>query len=237
MNSKTFFPRRLGNRHGQQLAEVVLSAVDTFESMLSAYQKDVEPPTPAPLRTLIHELLRSAEGVQSSKKSAAGSTPARFDWSEYERLMISEALLAATMFFNIALRVDPNSSMRAAAFSADSQCSSHLRPPLLLSGPRTIWPPLPSKLSKPPFPAKHPIDHISHRCKIPAVVSEVRIEAAEHAESTEHELLGDLLEAQAAQISSRAADVPGPAPPIKAPPPPAVATVSEKLPPRGRGTH
>src|ERR1700676_5740909 len=43
---------QIGTSHGQQLAEVVLSAVDTFESMLSAYQKDAEPQTAAPLRVL-----------------------------------------------------------------------------------------------------------------------------------------------------------------------------------------
>jgi len=84
---------QIGLSHGQQLAEVVLSAVDTFESMLTAYQKHAEPPTPAPLRTLIQQLLQSSQGAQPSTKSLAGSIPARFDWSEYERLMISEALL------------------------------------------------------------------------------------------------------------------------------------------------
>jgi len=41
---------QVAQSRGPKLAEVVLSAVDTFESMLSAYQKQVEPPAPAPLR-------------------------------------------------------------------------------------------------------------------------------------------------------------------------------------------
>src|SRR5258708_23150247 len=84
--------------------------------MLTAYQKHAEPPTPAPLRTLIQKLLQSSQGAQPSTKSPAGSIPARFDWSEYERLIISEALLRGNNVFNIALRVDPNSAMHAAAF-------------------------------------------------------------------------------------------------------------------------
>jgi len=43
----------------------------------------------------------------------------------------------------------------------------------------------------------------SHRCRIPSVVSDLRIEPANRAESDEHELLGEILEAQAA---TRAAD-------------------------------
>jgi two-component system chemotaxis sensor kinase CheA len=202
---------QIGLSHGQQLAEVVLSAVDTFESMLSAYQKNAEPPTPAPLRTLIQQLLQSSQGAQPSTKSAAGSIPARFDWSEYERLMISEALLRGDNVFNIALRVDPVSAMRAAAFQLIRNVL-HTCGTVIALRPEDNLAAASVEIVEASISSKHPIEHISHRCQIPAVVSEVRIEAAEHAESTEHELLGDLLEAQAAQISSRAAEAPGPAP-------------------------
>ena len=181
---------QIGQSHGQQLAEVVLSAVDTFESMLGAYQKDVEPPTPAPLRTLIQELLRTAEGTHSSGKSATGSIPARFDWSEYERLMISEALLRGDNVFNIALRVDPNSPMRAAAFQLIRN-TLHACGTVIALRPEDNLAAASVEIVEAAVSSKHPIDHISHRCKIPAVVSEVRIEAAEHAEASEHELLGD----------------------------------------------
>jgi two-component system, chemotaxis family, sensor kinase CheA len=50
----------------------------------------------------------------------------------------------------------------------------------------------------------HAVDHIAHRCKIPAVVSDVRIEPAARAETAEHELLGDILEAQAVQLTTHA---------------------------------
>lgn len=52
----------------------------------------------------------------------------------------------------------------------------------------------------------HALEHIAHRCKIPAVVSEVRVEPAAQAEAAEHELLGDILEAQAVQFTSHAAE-------------------------------
>jgi two-component system chemotaxis sensor kinase CheA len=48
------------------------------------------------------------------------------------------------------------------------------------------------------------VEHIAHRCKIPAVVTDVRVEPATRGDNAEHELLGDLLEAQAAQITSHA---------------------------------
>jgi two-component system chemotaxis sensor kinase CheA len=216
---------QIGLSRGQQLADVVLSAVDTFEGMLSAYQKEAEPPTPAPLRALIQELLRSTENAQPSSKSTA-TVPARFSWSEYERLMISEALLRGDSVYNIALRVDPNSAMRAAAFQLIRNVL-HACGTVIALRPEDNLAAASVEIVEASISSKHPIDHIAHRCKIPAVVSEVRIEAAEHAESSEHELLGDLLEAQAAQISTRAAEAAGPAPTVQSNGSSAVAAVSE----------
>src|SRR5262249_38893702 len=75
---------QLGRSQGQKLAEVVLAAVDTFESMLAAYHKQLEPPAPAHLRSLIQDLLHDADGSPAAVGPAPGSVPARFDWSEYE---------------------------------------------------------------------------------------------------------------------------------------------------------
>jgi two-component system chemotaxis sensor kinase CheA len=60
-------------------------------------------------------------------------------------------------------------------------------------------------------------DHIAERCRIPSVVSEIRIEPAATPESPEHELLGDLLEAQAATIASSAPGIGANAENAKAP--------------------
>ena len=46
----------------------------------------------------------------------AQSMPASFAWTEYEQLMISEAAHRGETVYNVALRIDPNSAMRAAAF-------------------------------------------------------------------------------------------------------------------------
>ena len=43
-------------------------------------------------------------------------------------------------------------------------------------------------------------DAIKKRCRIPSIVSDVRVVRASVAETPEHELLGDLLDAQAAKL-------------------------------------
>ena len=191
--------------HGTKLAEVVLAAVDTFESMLSAYQRQAEPPSSDPLRALIHHLLQSPGRGQSAGDSPAAQVRASFAWSEYERLMISEALLRGDHVYNVALRIDPNSVMRAAAFQLIRNVL-HTCGTVIALRPEDNLAAAAVEVVEAAVASPHPIEHVSHRCQIPSVVSDVRVEPADHADSAEHELLGDILEAQAAQIAAKPHD-------------------------------
>jgi two-component system chemotaxis sensor kinase CheA len=212
---------QIGQTHGNELAEVVLAAVDTFESMLSAYQKQLDPPPATSLRALIQRLLQSPSSPQSSGESAQGEVPATFPWSEYEQLMVSEALLRGDNVYNIALRLDPNSAMRAAAFQLVRNVL-HACGTVIALRPEDNLAAASVEVVQAAVASAHPIEHIAHRCRIPSVVSDLRIEPANRAESAEHELLGEILEAQAA---TRAADPADSA--AKQSPASAVATVAE----------
>ncbi len=192
---------QIGQTRGARLAEVVLSAVDTFESMLSAYQRELEPPSPAPLRALIHNLLESPSVKNAATESSAVVVPATFHWSEYERLMISEALLNGGNVYNIALRIDPHSAMRAAAFQLVRNVL-HACGTVIALRPEDNLAAATVDIVEAAVASTHPIDHVSHRCRIPSVVSDVRIENAAQAEIAEHELLGEILEAQAAEYAA-----------------------------------
>ena len=192
---------QIGQTQGPKLAEVVLSAVDTFEGMLSAYQRRLEPPSPAPLRSLIHNLLESPNAKHASVESPAVVVPANFHWSEYERLMISEALLNGGNVYNVALRIDPNSAMRAAAFQLVRNVL-HACGTVIALRPEDNIAAATVDIVEAAVASVHPIDHVAHRCQIPSVVSNVRIEKAAQAEITEHELLGEILEAQAAEFAA-----------------------------------
>jgi two-component system, chemotaxis family, sensor kinase CheA len=196
---------QISQTHGTKLAEVVLAAVDTFESMLSAYQKQAEPPSTDPLRALIHHLLQAPGQAESGGGSPAGQVRAAFAWSEYERLMISEALLRGDNVYNVALRIDPNSVMRAAAFQLIRNVL-HTCGTVIALRPEDNLAAAAVEVVEAAVASPHPIEHVSHRCQIPSVVSDVRVEPADHADSAEHQLLGDILEAQAAQIAAKPHD-------------------------------
>ena len=196
---------KVAQSHGAKLAEVVLAAVDSFETLLGAYQKQQEPPSPAPLRALIHELLEAPAAAEAAGHGTPHTVPASFQWNEYERLMVSEALLRGETVYNVALRIDPASAMRAAAFQLVRNVL-HACGTVIALHPEDNLAAASVEIVEAALASSHAVEHIAHRCKIPTVVADVRIEPASRAESAEHELLGDILEAQAVQFTSRATD-------------------------------
>src|SRR5207244_4085783 len=100
---------------GAELAEVVLTAADSLQAMLAAYQKNAKLPTLDAFHKMIRRLLETPE-TASNPGPGAAKGPTQFAWTEYEQLMISEAVHRGEPVYNIALRIDATSLMRAAAF-------------------------------------------------------------------------------------------------------------------------
>ncbi len=194
----------MGEKHGPKFAELVLIAADTFEAMLSAHQRGVEPPGVDPLRVFIRQL-QNAPASSAAITGSVTTSPTAFQWSEYEQLMISEAIHRGETVFNVALTVDQTSGMRAAAFQLIRN---------VLHGCGTVIALRPEdnaaaanvELVEAALATKYPQSHIEQRCQIPSIVAQVWVELAAQASSAEHELLGDLLDAQAAQVSATISD-------------------------------
>ena len=195
---------QVAEARGGELADLVLAAADSFGAMLAAYQRNVDPPAVEALHALIKRLLEVPASPENSPVAVV-QLPAQFAWTEYEQLMISEAVHRGEAVYNIALRIDPKSSMRAAAFQLirnvlhGSGTVIALRPEdnLVAASVEIVEAALASSQS---------VERLKQRCRIPSIVSDVRIEFAATAETSEHELLGDVLEAQAANFVAGAAE-------------------------------
>ncbi len=190
-----------GQSAGSRLADVVLVAADNFGAMLSAYQRNAEPPSADSLRTMIRSLI-DAPAISSSTAPAAGGVAARFQWTEYEQLMISEAVHRGETVYNVALRVDPASLMHAAAFQLIRNVL-HSCGTVIALRPEDSFATETLEIVESALASHQAQEHIAKRCRIPSVVSDVRIERAATLETAEHELLGDLLEKQAANLASK----------------------------------
>ncbi len=195
---------QVAEARGGELADLVLAAADSFGAMLAAYQRNVDPPAVEALHALIKRLLEVPASPENSPVAVV-QLPAQFAWTEYEQLMISEAVHRGEAVYNIALRIDPNSLMRAAAFQLirnvlhGSGTVIALRPEDNLAAASV-------EIVEAALASSQSVERLKQRCRIPSIVSDVRIEFAATAETSEHELLGDVLEAQAANFVAGAAE-------------------------------
>jgi two-component system chemotaxis sensor kinase CheA len=195
---------QVAQKHGSRFAEVVLAAADSFEAMLTSYQRGKKLPSLETLHGLIRDLLVDAAAPVSTPQSPE-SVPANFAWTEYEQLMISEAVHRGETVYNVALRIDPDSLMRAAAFQLIRNVL-HGCGTLIALRPEDNLAAASVEIVEAAVASVQPFDVIKKRCCIPSIVSDLRVERASTVETPEHELLGDLLEAQAAKSVASAAD-------------------------------
>jgi len=195
---------QIAQARAADLAELVLTAADSFGAMLTAYQRKAEPPAAEALHAMIRKLLQEPASPKSTA-SAAPSLPAQFAWTEYEQLMISEAVHRGETVYNVALRIDPNSLMRAAAFQLIRNVL-HGSGTVIALRPEDNVTAATVEIVEAALASSQPEKRLLQRCRIPSIVSDVRLERAATAETPEHELLGDLLEAQAAKFVAGAAE-------------------------------
>jgi two-component system chemotaxis sensor kinase CheA len=194
----------IAQTRGAKMAEVVLVAADTFEAMLSAYQRKKALPAVDVLQGMIHALLEEPAGPEAEVPGDQ-SVPATFAWTEYEQLMISEAVHRGETVYNIALRIDPNSLMRAAAFQLIRNVL-HGTGTLIALRPEDNQAAATVEVVEAAIASVQLEEKIIQRCKIPSIVSHVRVEKAATPESPEQELLADILEAQAASVEANVAE-------------------------------
>jgi len=151
------------------LAEAVLIAADTFSSMLSAYRGNLQPPSGEELRQQILSLTRKPASSGPYKLQG------RFAWSEYEQMVIEDALDKGDTVFNIAFGIDPHCPMRGAAMQL-------IRNVLVECGRLLAIFPDQSTLTsdldvvEAAIATEHDPEWIQKKCRIPAVISGILTE-------------------------------------------------------------
>jgi two-component system, chemotaxis family, sensor kinase CheA len=187
----------LAEENAGLIPEVVLTAADTFHEMLAAYRNNLQPPDGAALREHIQHLLHKP-AVQPQRTARA----AKYDWTEYERLMIGEALRRGETVYQIALHLDPESLLPAAAFELARKALEGAGKILALR-PESGAPLEQAGLIEAALSSSKSADWIRKRCQIPSVVTKISVEKApEQQKSAARDLLDILLESEAAAVST-----------------------------------
>lgn len=191
----------MSGTHSTAIAEVVLTAADTFQAMLAAYRGGLQPPSGDALRAHIRQLLGDSAQVPHSVAPKASPVTAKFDWSEYEQLMIAEALHRGDIVYNIRLRIDPSSQMRAAALQLVRNVFHSIGSVLALRPEDNtaaenvdfIESAVASALTR---------EALLKKCNIPLVVADITVEKAVVEETPEQEMLVALLDSEAAAVTA-----------------------------------
>lgn len=158
------------------LPELIFTAADTFQAMLTAYRKSVAPPSGAQLREQISRISRRLPSEEAANVDVRPFAP-KFHWNRAQRSKLMRKAKTGYNVFNIAFRLDPASSMRSAGFEMIRKMLKNsgkvlaLRPANASAAQRMdrIEAVLATNETK---------ETIAGKCKIPAVVSELAIQEA-----------------------------------------------------------
>ena len=186
----------LVQRNTGLIAEVILTAADTFHEMLAAYRNNLQPPAGGALRDHIRRLLNKPAAQPQNPPSEV-----KFDWTEYERLMIAEAARRGEIVYNVALQLDPEALLPAAAFELARKAVEGAGK-ILAFRPEGGAPSDSVKLIQAALSSTKPSDWIRKRCHVPSVVAKISVERAPVLESAPRDLLEILVESEAAAISA-----------------------------------
>jgi two-component system, chemotaxis family, sensor kinase CheA len=186
----------LAEQNATTIAEVVLTAADTFHEMLAAYRNKLQPPAGDALRERIRLLLDAP-----APKPHDPASEAKFEWNEYERLMITEAFGRGEAIYNVALHIDPETPLPSAAFELARKA---------LEGAGTLLAIRPEngaatervRLIEAALSSAKSAEWIRSRCRVPSVISNISVDRIPAPQPVTRDLLDILLESEAAALSA-----------------------------------
>lgn len=166
------FTPEIAEKNHAALAEIVLVAADTFGAMLEAHRSGAQPPDGEEL----HRQILALSGRTALDSGAEAQ--ARFTWSEYEQMVIEDALSKGEAVFHIAFGIDPNCPVRTAAMqlirNVVNECGRLLA---IVPDQSTIAANV--HVVEAAIASDHDLDWLEKKCRIPSVISSVLIKPAE----------------------------------------------------------
>ncbi|MGA8674227.1 MAG: Hpt domain-containing protein, partial [Candidatus Acidiferrales bacterium] len=193
----------LAKQHAGLIAEVVLTAADTFHEMLAAYRNNLQPPAGGSLREHIQRLLRKPPAALAEK--ATPESAATFSWTEYERLLIAESFRRGETVYHVALHLASDALLPAAAYELAKKALEKAGK-ILAIRPENGADVINGGLIESALSSTKPPDWIRKRCQVPSVVAQISVDRVPLMETAPRDVLEILVESEAAAVS---AGIPG----------------------------
>ncbi len=178
------------------VAEIAFAAADVFVEMIAAYHRGTKLPSTKALSQKIQDLTaapvmrkpargkkkaaasttkKSASKPASAKTSAARSTVKSIsDWTEYERLAMTNAQAEGQDVLHVMVKMDPHCAMPIAGRQLVHNAISTMGPVIAVRP--DIKSPAASKHVEFVLATVQTADQIAAKCKIPTIVDEVTVE-------------------------------------------------------------
>ncbi|HUJ41755.1 MAG TPA: chemotaxis protein CheA [Candidatus Acidoferrales bacterium] len=200
----------LAAERGADVAEAVLAAADTFESLLAAAAKKHPSPGCETLRALIGRLCADAAAGAGHAPARAERPRARasFEWNEYEQALILEAVSRGETVYHAGVSLDTANRMPSAAWQLVRNVL-HSCGTVLVLHPADDAQAESVEVVEAALASKLPLETLRKRLRIPAMTGEVMLDRADVAGEPLHELVsphtGDAEEAAIPPAVSSAA--------------------------------
>jgi two-component system chemotaxis sensor kinase CheA len=195
----------LAKLHAALIPEVVLTAADTFHEILAAYRNNLAPPVGAALREHIHRLLRKpASNSAIAEQPKLEPAVAKFNWTEYERLLISESFRRGESVYQVALHLAPDGLLPAAAFELGKKALERAGKILALRPEKSSELGTGGIIEAALSSNKTP-DWIRTHCQVPSVVAQISVERVPLLNTPPRDVLEILVEAEAAAVAAEIA--------------------------------
>ncbi|MGH9716924.1 MAG: chemotaxis protein CheA [Candidatus Acidiferrales bacterium] len=188
----------LAQQRSGSIAEAILTAADTFHEMLAAYRSNLQPPSGGALRERISSLLQK-DAPEAEKP--ASEFHAKFEWTEYERLTVAEAIRNGESVYNLAVHLDPQAPLPAAAFELARKAIESAGKILALRPEGGAYTEKTCLIEAALSSAQTP-EWIRAHCQVPSIVDTLFLEDLHAPNAAPRDLLDILLESEAAAISS-----------------------------------
>ena len=195
----------LVKEHAGLIAEVVLTAADTFRDMLAAYRNNLQPPDGGALREYVQRLLRKP--ISGRAEKPLREEPATFSWTEYERLLIAESFRRGETVYQVAMHLAGEAISPAAAYELARKALERAGKILALR-PESSAEVVSGGLLEAALASTKPADWIRKRCQVPSVVAQISVNRIPLMETSPRDVLDILVESEAAAVSAGVAGEP-----------------------------
>jgi two-component system, chemotaxis family, sensor kinase CheA len=189
----------LVKEHAGLIAEVVLTAADTFRDMLAAYRSNLQPPDGGALREYVQRLLHKPATARREKPLEEAE--ATFSWTEYERLLIAESFRRGETVYQVAMHLAGEAVLPAAAYELAKKALERAGKILALR-PESSSEVVSGGLLEAALASTKPADWIRKRCQVPSVVAQITVNRIPLMETGPRDVLDILVESEAAAVSA-----------------------------------